>query len=164
MTSFASVDRLLDDAWIAIASFLTHDELRRLSLTSHHIGAIAVSNAVREWLPLRDFSRRPRGRAAASVLDSRRRSSPRNASTPVHALLLSPPPNGAAEPRPTRTCTRNRRNRRPSCSGARPTALHRNATRTAGADRGHSCNARRTLIGFTRPSRRRARLRTFARS
>jgi hypothetical protein len=56
MTSFASVDRLLDDAWIAIASFLTHDELRQLSLTSHHIGDIAVSNAVWEWLPQRDFS------------------------------------------------------------------------------------------------------------
>jgi hypothetical protein len=56
MTSFASVDRLLDDAWIAIASFLTHDELRQLSLTSHHIGDIAVSNAVWERLPQRDFS------------------------------------------------------------------------------------------------------------
>jgi hypothetical protein len=52
------VDRLVDDAWVAVAMFLSHRALLVLSLASRGLRRTALSNGIWEWVLRRDFSKR----------------------------------------------------------------------------------------------------------
>jgi hypothetical protein len=52
------VDRLVDDAWVALAMFLSHRALLVLSLASRGLRRTALSNGIWEWVLRRDFSKR----------------------------------------------------------------------------------------------------------
>jgi hypothetical protein len=53
-----AVDRLVDDAWVAVAMFLSHRALLVLSLASRGLRRTALSNGIWEWVLRRDFSKR----------------------------------------------------------------------------------------------------------